>query len=405
MGMRKYISSERPNLFEPNVYISMIVKLAGNIEKEDVAGAVGVAYSNNEATMSRIVLEENGDAYYEKMDSSGCKIYVDNRDWQSIIREGEKRTFAVDKGELVRTYIIEKEEEITLLIMAHHLVGDGKSILILVQDIADVLAGKNVEYKPMLLIDTKYLLERAKLPLGVKLAVKRLNKKWKKEGQAFTWEDYYSVHKKYWNNHYSDVKIETFDVKELKENIIRTCQGGITLNSYLITALLQKFPEHKVIGVPVNVREKNNGMSNQTSGIAIKHQFQPSLTFKKNAAEVHKKIYSKLKSATQKYFVLLFISQLSSTLIDSVLLNTHGCYQNKLAQKMAYIMGYAENGGRDFGVTNLGKIDIPSEYRNFKITDILFIPPKISYSKKVVGICTYGDNLHVCFHEMVGEEE
>ena len=184
MWMTKYISSERPNLFEPNVYISMIVKLAGNIEKEDVAGAVGVAYSNNEATMSRIVLEENGDAYYEKMDSSGCKIYVDNRDWQSIIREGEKRTFAVDKGELVRTYIIEKEEEITLLIMAHHLVGDGKSILILVQDIADVLAGKNVEYKPMLLIDTKYLLERAKLPLGVKLAVKRLNKKWKKEGQA-----------------------------------------------------------------------------------------------------------------------------------------------------------------------------------------------------------------------------
>ncbi len=398
--MRKCISSERPNLFEPNVYISMVVKLEGNVTEEEVGRAVEVAYSRNEGTMSKIVLKENGDAYYEKMDRSGCNIFFDNRDWKEMIRESEKRTFDINEGEFVRTYIISGKEEITLLIMAHHLVGDGKSILILVQDIVNALAGKNVEYKPMLLIDKTYLSERAKLPFGVKMAVKKVNRKWKKVDKSFTWEDYDSVHKKYWDNHFSDIKIETYSAKELK----KACKGKVTLNSYLITRLLQEFPESEVIGVPISIREQNNKMSNQTSGIAIKHQYRQKLSFEENAARVHKKIYSKLKNATQKYFVLLFISQLSSTLVDSVLLNTHGCYQNTLTQKMTYIMGYAKNSGRDLGVTNLGKIDIPSDYGNFKITDILFIPPKVSYSQKVVGISTYGDKLHISYHEMVGEE-
>ena len=42
-----------------------------------------------------------------------------------MIRESEKRTFDISEGEFVRTYIIAGKEEITLLIMAHHLVGDG----------------------------------------------------------------------------------------------------------------------------------------------------------------------------------------------------------------------------------------------------------------------------------------
>ena len=76
--MKKYIRSERANLFEPNVYISMIVKLSGNLQSEEIEQAVYKAYEANETTMSRIVLEENGDAYYEKMGSSGCRFIIDN---------------------------------------------------------------------------------------------------------------------------------------------------------------------------------------------------------------------------------------------------------------------------------------------------------------------------------------
>lgn len=85
-------------------------------------------------------------------------------------------------------------------------------------------------------------------------------------------------------------------------------------------------------------------------------------------------------------------------------MNTYGCYNNKLSQKMAEIMGYKGTGGRDLGVTNLMKIDIQGNYVNFQINDIIFIPPKISYTKNIVGISTFGDKLTVTYHRMKSEK-
>ena len=394
--MKKYIRTERANLFEPNVYISMVVKISGMVSKEAVREAVEKAYEANEATMSRIVMEDGGDAYYEKMESSGCKFFFDSRSFITIIKESEKNPFAIQKGELVRTYLTIENQEMVLLIHAHHLVGDGKSILILVKDVMDGLSGKQPEYKPMFLIDQRFLRKKAKLRLGIRLVLKKVNRKWEKVGKAFTWEDYYDVHKRYWESHSSEIEVKTYSANELKKN----CKNGATLNSYLITDFLRKTTESKVVGIPVNIREEDNGMSNQTSGISIKCQYQTDKSFEENLSIIHKEIYKMIRNVNMKYFILLFMGQLSPSLVDSILLQTHGCYQNKLSKKMAGIMGYIGKEGRDLGVTNLTRIDIPNDYGSFRIEDILFIPPKVSYTRNVVGVCTYGDNLTVCHHKM-----
>lgn len=394
--MKKYIRTERANLFEPNVYISMVVKISGMVSKEAVREAVEKAYEANEATMSRIVMEDGGDAYYEKMESSGCKFFFDSRSFITIIKESEKNPFAIQKGELVRTYLTIENQEMVLLIHAHHLVGDGKSILILVKDVMDGLSGKQPEYKPMFLIDQRFLRKKAKLRLGIRLALKNVNRKWEKVGKAFTWEDYYDVHKRYWESHSSEIEVKTYSANELKKN----CKNGATLNSYLITDFLRKTTESKVVGIPVNIREEDNGMSNQTSGISIKCQYQTDKSFEENLSIIHKEIYKMIRNVNMKYFILLFMGQLSPSLVDSILLQNHGCYQNKLSKKMAGIMGYIGKEGRDLGVTNLTRINIPNDYESFRIEDILFIPPKVSYTKNVVGVCTYGDNLTVCHHKM-----
>ena len=394
--MKKYIRTERANLFEPNVYISMVVKISGMVSKEAVREAVEKAYEANEATMSRIVMEDGGDAYYEKMESSGCKFFFDSRSFITIIKESEKNPFAIQKGELVRTYLTIENQEMVLLIHAHHLVGDGKSILILVKDVMDGLSGKQPEYKPMFLIDQRFLRKKAKLRLGIRLALKNVNRKWEKVGKAFTWEDYYDVHKRYWESHSSEIEVKTYSANELKKN----CKNGATLNSYLITDFLRKTTESKVVGIPVNIREEDNGMSNQTSGISIKCQYQTDKSFEENLSIIHKEIYKMIRNVNMKYFILLFMGQLNPSLVDSILLQTHGCYQNKLSKKMAGIMGYIGKEGRDLGVTNLTRIDIPNDYGSFRIEDILFIPPKVSYTRNVVGVCTYGDNLTVCHHKM-----
>lgn len=293
--MKKYIRTERPNLFEPNVYISMVVKFSGTVTKNALHQAIKATYSANEATMSQIVLEENGDAYYIKREKSGCMVFFDNRNWGEIIREQEKTPFSLNTGELVRAFIISEEKEVTLLVMAHHLAGDGKSILILVRDIADSLSGKPLTYKPMQIIDKPYLSMKAKLPLSVILAVKNANRKWRRTGKVFTWDDYYDLHNEYWKNHSSDIEIKSYSANELKSR----CKNGITLNSYLITELLRESPEIRKIGVPISIRENSRGMSNLTSGIEIKYRYKQDRSFEENLIRVHKKLYSKLKTKPQ----------------------------------------------------------------------------------------------------------
>lgn len=69
----KEIVTERPDLFEPNVYITMCVELAEKIDPCQLRAAIEQAYKANEAAMSKIVLEQ-GVAYYEKQSVSGCSV-------------------------------------------------------------------------------------------------------------------------------------------------------------------------------------------------------------------------------------------------------------------------------------------------------------------------------------------
>lgn len=124
------IITERVNLFEPNVYISMCIKLVGKINTKELTIAIKEAFKANEATMSKIVLN-NSEAFYEKMPLSDCKVEIasSSKSIIELIRINEKIPFEIDKGELIRTFIVSYEDKTELLIMAHHLVGDGKSII------------------------------------------------------------------------------------------------------------------------------------------------------------------------------------------------------------------------------------------------------------------------------------
>lgn len=393
--MRKYIRSERANLFEPNVYISMVVKLSGNLLSEEIEKAVHRAYEANEATMSKIVLEPSGDAYYEKLEKSGCKFFADTRSWNELLYQSESTPFELNKGELVRIYLTKENEQTILFIHAHHLVGDGKSVLILIDDIIASLNNNELAYKPMLSVDRSFLEKRAKLPSITKFYINLVNRKWDKYKRTFTWDDYYSIHKKYWDKYVSDVRFKSFDVKDIKAKY----PDKVSINSYLIAQLLKENQNCKVTGIPVSIRE-DKSMSNQVSGITINYKYNSNKTFAVNAELIHKAIYKKLKSKVMKHFILLFMERLCPSLTDAVLLQSHGCFDNKHIKKMAKVMGYTDGGGRDLGVTNLNRIDILNTSKKFVIEDVLFIPPKVSYAKKIVGISTFNDKLNICYHNM-----
>ena len=214
------------------------------------------------------------------------------------------------------------------MIMAHHLAGDGKSIIYFVKDIMNALSAIPLTYKPLTLLGRN--LPQKGLSVTAKLYACYCKHKW--NNRFFTWEDYYKLHNKYWKTVSSDIRCETLSVEETQRIIDDAKKTGCSVNSYLVTLFLQKYTKRCEVGILVSIRQsKNEAMSNLTSGIRINYKYDAGKTFAENAAQVHKRIAGALKR--NKVFVLQFLAELPMTLIDAVLFYTYDSYCNRLAKK------------------------------------------------------------------------
>lgn len=390
------IITERPHLFEPNVYITVCVEVTGKVCPQKLTAAVKQAFEANEATMSKIVLE-HGFAYYEKLPVSCCKIEIENenKNWTELVKQNEKIPFAIDKGELVRVFIIPLEDKTQIMIMAHHLVGDGKSIIYFVKDIMNALSDTPLNYKPLTLLGRN--LPQKGLSVTAKLYARYCKHKW--NNSFFTWQDYYDLHNKYWKTASSDIQYKTLSAEETQRIKNDAKQIGCSVNSYLVTLFLQKYQKKCEVGIPVSIRQdKNEAMSNLTSGIRINYKYDAGKTFAENAVQVHKRITKALKQ--NKVFVLQFLAELPMTLIDAVLLNTYHLCCDRLAEKTAKVMQYSGKNKRGLGVTNLTVLDIPISYGNYEIKNIIFVPPAVSYCQNVIGVSTVNGRMTISYHNV-----
>ena len=404
--MKNLIRSERIDLFEPNIYIEFLVQITGNPEVEDVVEAVNAAYAANEVTMSRVVLTEDGAAFYEKMDVSGCLILVTENDWETVILENEKIPFQLNRGELVRVFICLADADMKLLIMAHHLAGDGKSVTYLLEDIMMALSGETLTYRKMQLITEQTFPREAKLPRYFKWYAKAFNWNWRRSGRCFSWEDYEALHASYWREYSSRILYESFSAKEVMELKARAKKAGVSVNSYIATAFLRANKEHHCIGMAVDARgDGNRSMSNQATGISADYTYLEQQSFAENTRRLQRKIYQKLERPVMKYFVLQFMALFDPTLIDSILLETYRLYENKTTRKLARVLGYQGKKTRELGITNLTKLEIPCTYGRYGITGALFVPPVVSYAKHIIGVVTMEDGMSISYHYMSCEND
>lgn len=114
--------------------------------------------------------------------------------------------------------------------------------------------------------------------------------------------------------------------------------------------------------------------------------------------QVHKKITRELKR--NRVFVLQFLARMPVTLLDAVLLNTYNSCSEHLAKKTAKVMGYSGKYKKDLGISNLTVIDIPVSYGNYKIKNIVFVPPAVSYSHNIIGVSTINGRMTISYHDI-----
>ncbi len=383
-------------LFDPNIYIAavMTLKRKGDVSVEEIKQAVEKAYTKNETTMSKLVLD-NGEIYFENIPETGCKVFIDSREWVDILHENEKNTFRINEGELVRTFIIDGKDEVRIFIMAHHILGDGQSLVLLAQDILSCLAGEDVEYKTLNNEDEEMIPSDIKYPFLKKAGIKLLNKQWEKTGKLFGWEDYYNIHEKFWKNRQTYVEkiVLSEDMQKIRE---KSKEMGITVNSYIVAKQFEKFPEYETVGMPISYRGNNRSLANKVTIIKVNYKYNTAISFEENAKKIHNIIKKTNENPAKKFFIAKSLGLFGFGLLDGALMAKYTGYKNEIAKSVVDIIGMSGKNKTPLGITNLGNLNLRTEYDSFEVAEFEAMAASMSTTKQVMALCTLNGRMNIC---------
>lgn len=383
-------------LFDPCVYMRAVITLKGGITEEEIEEATKKAYTQNETTMSKVILE-NGNAYFQNMPQTRCKVFLDSRPWQEIMQESERDPFKIQEGELFRTYIIPEEGGYTILMMVHHIAADGKAMLMVLEDIVKNLAGVEVDYKPLDNIGVEKFPADMKPSFLFKSIIESLNRQWKKSGRFFDWEDYFKVHENFWATRSSEVRFETIEKEELACIKEECREHGITVNSYMLAKILKEHPEYRTFAFPISLRKDNLSISNRAFMMRPNYKYNRKKSFWDNAKKIHNIVKMFMEDERKKYEVSIRVKWLDHTLLDSCLMYAYGGYQNKASKMMAKTIGYKGRNKTNVTVTNLTNLQFKRKYGRFQVENVFTIAPVMSATKEVVCISTFRGKMTIAY--------
>ncbi len=386
---------ERTFLFDPSIYMSVVVTIEGKISEEEVCAAVKKAYTQNQTTMSKIVLDEQGRIYQEKMEETGCKVFVDTRDWKEILRENERKAFRINEGELIRTFVIPRGKETDIYLMSHHVTCDGNALFLLAEDILDNLQGKEVAYRPTEVMEKNHMINRGNLKFMEKVGLKSISQKWGKEKRVLGWDDYYKLHEEFWKNRQTELIFTIVEGDELENLKEESKKCGVTVNSYLVAKLMEKYPESKKLGIPVTVRGKKRSISCLVSSATVYSNYDTQKTFEENLAVIDKDVKKEVTSEGAVYRTPQFVARTDPSLLEMAYYHGVFPYENKRVDIMARILGLYGPERCQLGITNLREIKFPSDYDRFKVTKVTPVAPLLITTEKIFTISTYQGKMQI----------
>ena len=399
---RMKIIRERTYYLSPASQIILSVDLTGDVVRADLDLAIRTAIRQHARLTSKIVQEENGDCYFEvDPDDDAWEVAIVDRDdddedaLESLIHEQERQAFDFENGELLRFFVINHKDYSQLVIVAHHLVGDGLALVYLVLDIMLHLsgAGPKTANAPLQQFDLTTLPATVKLPLMLRILCRSMNLQWRRSRHIFRTADYQRMFDHYWEARETGLSTASVAGEQLAQLMAAAGAHRLSLDAILATAFLQAARYENTAAIAVNLRESaNEGMGHFSTGVSFQHTFDESRSFWENTASVQQRIDDKLKNDQKKYFMLKFMAILEPTLIDAAYFSAFDGLQDASAARIRDMYGYGGS-GKGVSLTNLNRLPIPDRYGPFGIEKLVVIPSLAPNATRVVGAATLGEQM------------
>lgn len=376
------IKADRHYLFDPAAHIVMRVDIQGKPNILTLKKAIVWAVAKHDILNCTIEMDAKGDCYYVPREVAYipkievCKGIVSTNE---LVNKQCKKEFKIDQGDIVRFVIAYEQDHVELNVIQHHLGGDGKSMLILIQDIMENL---NSPEKLQLIEDNKercvevydddYDEQFVELNEVMENALKSMNKRWKAQKKVFHYDDREKVFNAFWSER--KVHDEQLELnKEELQYLLKACkEHGVTLNNLIATVINKCFEHAERMGIIADVREEDNKrMGNYVDVFMLKEEYVRDKSLWDNVRHVDNLAKKNLEDRTQLLLGNLVRSRVENGLQDA---NHFYDFDNSIVDEYndSFFVG---RDGLPIMLTNIGVAPIKTQYGAYGINKIVFVSP------------------------------
>ncbi|MFW9827291.1 MAG: condensation domain-containing protein [Candidatus Thorarchaeota archaeon] len=431
---RKLNQRERVHSKAPNSNISMIATILGYVSIEDLKNAIKKMQLRHPILNAHLQSEEK-ELYFvvNNLLEIPLKVVKRNSDiqWKEEIIQQHKIPFKMEQGPLIRFILLYSSEISDLIIFCQHAICDGMSLAYLARDIITYLGNPNKEVE---LLPPAPLVNEDNIPLDIKpnsmlrIFGKKVNKKWEKSEFLFDYNDFYELHKVYYDNYTYKAHLYMLSKEDTEAFIIACRKNKVTVNTALMIAfaiaqnqLNPNSPKYlQNVSFAVNLRNLLiNPVIEQfgffAGGMQLKFKYSDKIPFWEAVKKFHNEATPD-EARTQALVGTLNAFILSPTLYDAQIFSAFGHLIPASSQSYDKIQAFIKDKknivnrmvqkklSKGFAMgqlmTNLGKTGFPERYGDLILKNLILMPSCSPYTELVLGVVTHGGTLSITLNHM-----
>jgi len=429
---RKVTPAERFFTRSPFSIVTMVARIKGEVTADMLKDAIVKVQQRHALLQVRIQDDENHDQWFtsEKVQEIPVESVPrrSENDWIEIHAEASKIPFDFDIRPAIRFILVQSPEVSELIILCHHIICDGISLVYLARDLMVQMGdpSREVEVLPMPpTVALNNLPPDVKMSSLVKFIINRMNQKWAEDCEYFDREDYQAISNAYWENFNHEVL--TVEMSEVETSaLVALCRKEkVTVNSALTTAFAGaqslvegEKPYHGKVVVAASLRDRipnpgGEGMGFYAGDVELKFKYDQKKDFWENARLFQKKILPKYTDKTLFGTILNWL-YLDPTIFEAMNFKKLGGLVSPDSPRYTKLTAFSRKDDvvlrilkRDklesldvkhwgTAITNLGRLDFPKIYGALELERLIMQPgggiPLVNVNL-VLGAVTCADKI------------
>ena len=394
----------------PFSVITMLARVTGSISEVQLKDALAKArqrhvplrfrIEQDQDHRARFTTEGTGDIPYEIIPRQGPD------DWIRSVRDASQIPFQFETQPAIKVLLVQSEEVCELILICHHVLADGMSLVYLLRDLLVALGDPHSELsqlpapEPISLQNMPADLKQSGI---AKFFMKRINKKWSESRIDFDQADYQAITEAYWANYDHPLLLIELTESETEKLVSRCRAENVTVNSALSCAFTgavrfvkgqEEYQPRIVVAADLRSRiphPPGESLGVYAGGLDFKFSYDHKLSFWENARRFHG-ISKPLYTNKNLFKEQLTWSYLHPTLSEAMTFKKVGSLVPANSAHFAKLHSFSQREDvvqsilkremlEDFetifvgtAITNLTRLDIPTRYGELELDRVIFKP-------------------------------